>query len=549
MRASAAGEMRRVEEVIDAWFDSGAMPFAQFHYPFENEDEFKERFPADYICEAQDQTRGWFYSLLAESTLLFDQTSYRNCVCLGPDPRPRGPEDVEEPRQRRRPVGGPRHPRRRRVSLVPAQHPAAVGRLPLLGRDVGESLRQFLLTLWNTYSFFVLYANAEGARRRGHRRGTAGAASARDRSIGGRSRGCRRSTRDRHRPHGRLRLHHGRARDRRLRRRALELVRAAQPAPLLGRRPRRVRDAAPLPGRAREAARAVRARSSPTRSTTTSAAAATPCTSPTSPSPTPSSRTASSRPASRRRCARSSSAAPPAREAKVKNRQPLRASGDRRHRGRARRDRAPRRARPRPSSTSRSSSSSPRRASSSPTRSSPTTATLGPALRQGDAAGRGRDRGARPRTRRRGDPRRAPDRDQRRRPRPRARARRLHAGDAARSRATRSRREAGRAVALALELDDELRREGLAREIVHAVQNARKEAGLDVSDRIDLTSGGDDDLLEAARAHEELPRRRDAGHVGRLRRRRARTERRDRGTRAADRDRAGRLTGRSIVSY
>ena len=64
---SCGGKMRRVEEVIDAWFDSGAMPFAQFHYPFENEEEFDERFPADYICEGQDQTRGWFYSLLAES--------------------------------------------------------------------------------------------------------------------------------------------------------------------------------------------------------------------------------------------------------------------------------------------------------------------------------------------------------------------------------------------------------------------------------------------------------------------------------------------------
>src|SRR5215203_865588 len=77
------GEMRRVESVIDTWYDSGAMPFAQFHYPFENEEEFDERFPADYICEAQDQTRGWFYTLLAESTLLFDTSSYRNCVCLG----------------------------------------------------------------------------------------------------------------------------------------------------------------------------------------------------------------------------------------------------------------------------------------------------------------------------------------------------------------------------------------------------------------------------------------------------------------------------------
>ncbi len=70
-------------EVIDAWFDSGAMPFAQFHYPFENEELFKQRFPADFICEALDQTRGWFYSLLAEATLLFDTTSYRNVLCLG----------------------------------------------------------------------------------------------------------------------------------------------------------------------------------------------------------------------------------------------------------------------------------------------------------------------------------------------------------------------------------------------------------------------------------------------------------------------------------
>ncbi len=81
--SGCGGTMRRVPEVIDTWYDSGAMPFAQFHYPFEGEELFEERFPADYICEAQDQTRGWFYSLLAESTLLFDRSSYKNCVCLG----------------------------------------------------------------------------------------------------------------------------------------------------------------------------------------------------------------------------------------------------------------------------------------------------------------------------------------------------------------------------------------------------------------------------------------------------------------------------------
>ena len=128
------GEMRRVESVIDTWYDSGAMPFAQFHYPFENEEEFEERFPADYICEAQDQTRGWFYTLLAESTLLFDELELPQLRLPRPDPRPRGPEDVEEPRQRRRPLGGDLRPRRRRLPLVLPDHPAALGRLPLLGR-------------------------------------------------------------------------------------------------------------------------------------------------------------------------------------------------------------------------------------------------------------------------------------------------------------------------------------------------------------------------------------------------------------------------------
>jgi isoleucyl-tRNA synthetase len=75
--------MRRVPEVIDCWFDSGAMPFAQWHYPFENSSTFEERFPADYICEAVDQTRGWFYSLHAISTLVKDQPCYRNVICLG----------------------------------------------------------------------------------------------------------------------------------------------------------------------------------------------------------------------------------------------------------------------------------------------------------------------------------------------------------------------------------------------------------------------------------------------------------------------------------
>ena len=80
-----SGEMRRIPEVMDAWFDSGAMPFAQWHYPFENDSIDRDgRFPADYICEAVDQTRGWFYSLHALSTLLKGQPAYKNVICLGP---------------------------------------------------------------------------------------------------------------------------------------------------------------------------------------------------------------------------------------------------------------------------------------------------------------------------------------------------------------------------------------------------------------------------------------------------------------------------------
>jgi isoleucyl-tRNA synthetase len=154
-------EMRRVEEVIDAWFDSGAMPFAQFHYPFENEAEFKERFPANYICEAQDQTRGWFYSLLSEATLLFDETSYRNCVCLGLISDPEGQKmstsrgNVVDPWQVIDTHGADAF----RWYYLSSQQPWAGYRFS--SETVGESLRQFLLTLWNTYSFFVLYANAE----------------------------------------------------------------------------------------------------------------------------------------------------------------------------------------------------------------------------------------------------------------------------------------------------------------------------------------------------------------------------------------------------
>ena len=94
--------MHRVPEVIDCWYDSGSMPFAQWHYPFEKQEIFEERFPADFICEAVDQTRGWFYTLLAISTLLFDCASFDNCLVLGMCRDARWQEDVQAYRQRGR---------------------------------------------------------------------------------------------------------------------------------------------------------------------------------------------------------------------------------------------------------------------------------------------------------------------------------------------------------------------------------------------------------------------------------------------------------------
>ncbi|MGI8674829.1 MAG: isoleucine--tRNA ligase, partial [Thermoleophilaceae bacterium] len=153
-------EMRRTPEVIDAWWDSGSMPFAQWHAPFENEERFRERFPADYICEALDQTRGWFYSLLAVSTLLFGRSSYETVLCLGlildaegqKMSKSRGnvvvPWEVIE-----------RHGADAlRWYYFTSKHPWDGYRFSL--ETVGESVRQFMLQLWNVYGFFVLYANA-----------------------------------------------------------------------------------------------------------------------------------------------------------------------------------------------------------------------------------------------------------------------------------------------------------------------------------------------------------------------------------------------------
>jgi isoleucyl-tRNA synthetase len=158
--ADCGSEMRRVPEVIDAWYDSGSMPFAQWHAPFENADVFEERFPADYICEALDQTRGWFYSLLAVSTLLYGRSSYETCLCLGLILDPEGqkmskskgnvvvPWDVIEAH------GADAF----RWYYFTSKQPWDGYRFSI--DAVGETVRQFFLQLWNTYGFFVLYANA-----------------------------------------------------------------------------------------------------------------------------------------------------------------------------------------------------------------------------------------------------------------------------------------------------------------------------------------------------------------------------------------------------
>jgi isoleucyl-tRNA synthetase len=161
-REGCDGRMRRVPEVIDTWFDSGSMPFAQFHHPFEGGGEFEQRFPAQYICEGIDQTRGWFYSLLAVSTLVFDRTSYENCVCLGlildPDgfkmSKSRG--NVVDPWDVLETHGADAF----RWYYLTAQQPWSGYRFSV--ESLGEATRQFFNTLWNTYSFWVMYANAEG---------------------------------------------------------------------------------------------------------------------------------------------------------------------------------------------------------------------------------------------------------------------------------------------------------------------------------------------------------------------------------------------------
>jgi isoleucyl-tRNA synthetase len=159
---SCGATAHRVPDVADAWFDSGAMPYAQWGYPHRGVEEFQKHYPADYICEAIDQTRGWFYTLLAESTLLFGDSSYRTCVCLG--------HIVDEDgRKMSKSAGNIIDPH----ELIDRHGADALRWLmlaegsPWLSRRVGHQLledivRRFLLTLWNTHVFFTTYARLDG---------------------------------------------------------------------------------------------------------------------------------------------------------------------------------------------------------------------------------------------------------------------------------------------------------------------------------------------------------------------------------------------------
>ncbi len=155
------GTMKRVPEVIDCWFDSGAMPFAQHHYPFENKDLFEQQFPADFISEAVDQTRGWFYTLLAESTLLFNKAPYKNVIVLGHVQDENGQKMSKSKGNAVDPFDA-----LEKYGADAIRWYFYINSAPWLpnrfhGKAVEEGQRKFMGTLWNTYAFYVLYAEID----------------------------------------------------------------------------------------------------------------------------------------------------------------------------------------------------------------------------------------------------------------------------------------------------------------------------------------------------------------------------------------------------
>ena len=427
---SAAGAMTRVPEVIDVWFDSGCMPFAQWHAPHENEDVFEQRFPADYICEAIDQTRGWFYSLLAVATLLFDRSAYEQRRL------PRPASATAKARRCRSPRATSSRPGTSWTASAPTRcagtsSPPSSRGTATASRSTPSARRAAVPQAALEHLHFLRplrerrrrAAPARPDGRRGHRARPLGPLAA------------RRDGRDRHRAARGLRRDDRRPRDRRVRRRSLQLVRAPLAAALLGGRPRRLRDAARLPRHRRASCSRRSRRSSPTRSTTTSTAPSRRCTSATGPSPARATSELESAMASRARRSASGSA------------------------------RAARRRSSCASRCARPSSSRPGASATAIERLSdvvreelnvkalrfvdeadelgsyevkPNYRTLGPRFGKRDAAGRGRHRGARPRARRRRAARGARPSGHHRRHDHELAADDLHARDAARSTATSS---------------------------------------------------------------------------------------------------------------
>ncbi len=159
--SDCGGVMKRVPEVIDCWFDSGAMPFAQHHYPFENKDLFEQQFPAKFISEAVDQTRGWFYSLLAESTLLFNKAPYENVIVLGHVQDENGQKMSKSKGNAVDPFDALENYGADAIRWYFYSNSAPWLPNRFHGKAVTEGQRKFMGTLWNTYAFYVLYADID----------------------------------------------------------------------------------------------------------------------------------------------------------------------------------------------------------------------------------------------------------------------------------------------------------------------------------------------------------------------------------------------------
>jgi isoleucyl-tRNA synthetase len=159
--------MRRVEDVLDCWFESGSMPFAQVHYPFENKEWFESHFPGDFIVEYVGQTRGWFYTLMVLATALFDKAPFRNCICHGIVLDENKQKLSKRLKNYPDPVAVFNDYGADALRWYMVSSPLLSGgdlAMPKDGRSIGETVRQVLLPIWNAYSFFTLYANIDGIR-------------------------------------------------------------------------------------------------------------------------------------------------------------------------------------------------------------------------------------------------------------------------------------------------------------------------------------------------------------------------------------------------